>query len=502
MINLELNISNLKDTLESCDDIVFQPIHLNNIKGCLIYIPEIVGDHLLSKIEHGLSTYPIETGDNSIDAISTFLRSRFPFSRINQFPENKNQIVNHILSGYTVLMIQGTEHVYIFDTSNYEGRKIKEPVTEQVVRGPREGFVEDISKNLMLIRKKLRNPSLKVKYVTLGKQTQTKIAVVYLEGIANEGIVDEVHKRLSRIDIDGVLESRDVESMIQDSPLSPFPTLFNTERPDRICAGLLEGKVAILTDGTPFALSAPAVFVEFLQSNEDHYEASFVASTIRWIRALGFFIALILPAFFVAITTIHQDLLQTPFLLRIASFREDLPYPIIVESFFMLLTFELAREAGLRMPRTFGNATITILGIILIGQAAVQAGLIGALMVVVISVTAITTFVLPNYTFQQVIRYLGVPMLFLGGIFGFMGIIVGLMFVLVHLSSLRSFGVPYLSPITPAHKEGWKDVFMRAPRWAMETRTPGMGVNDMARADDADPPKPPHQTKEENRDEK
>lgn len=374
---------------------------------------------------------------------------------------------------------------------NSNGRSIGESETEQVVRGPREGFVESIDTNIMMIRKIIKTPSLQIDYVTLGKQTQTKLAVVFLKGVAKETIVDEVHKRLSRIEIDGVLESSYIEAMISDALLSPFPTIFNTERPDRLCAGLLEGKVAILTDGTPFALTMPALFVEFLQTNDDHYNGAFPASIVRWIRALGLFVALILPAFYVAILTIHQELLQPPFLIRIAYNREDLPYPVLIETIFAVITFELLREAGQRMPKPFHGPVITLLGMLIIGQMATQAGLVGPLTIIVIAVAGFTNFILPNYAFQQVIRYLSIPMLLLGGLLGFMGILIGLMVMLTHLINVRSFGVPYLSPISPARKEGWKDVFLRAPKWALETRDPAMGVPNVRRSRDNNFPKPP-----------
>lgn len=377
------------------------------------------------------------------------------------------------------------------------GREIREAETERTVRGPKEGFVEDIHTNLELIRKKIRTPSLKVEDLTLGEQTNTQINIVYIEGIADDGIVQEVHQRLSRIDIDGVLDSHYLESMIKDSPGSPFPTVFSTERPDRVCGDLLDGKVAILTDGTPFALTAPATFVEFLHSAEDYYDSSLMATTIRWVRFLGLFVALILPAFFVALITFHQDLLQTPFLIRIAANREALPYPALVEGIFMLLAYELAREAGLRMPKMFGGAVVTILGLLLIAQIAVQAGIIGPVMAAVVSATGLISFIIPNYAFHQIIRFCGIPLLLLAGFFGFMGIIVGLMLGLAHLVSLRSFGVPYFSPVSPARKEGWKDVFIRAPWWAIETRAPGLDVHNFDRADEGNAAKPPQKNEGE-----
>lgn len=478
----ELNLAAIKEIFETCDDILFQPIQFENTLGHLIYIEELVNPNIMTQIEQGLTTFQAETKKTSIEMITSFLKGTlFPIKQMNEIDKKKQEMVQQILHGNTVLFIQNTEDIYIFQTSNRKSRLIKEPPTEQVVRGPREGFVEDIQTNLMLIRTKLRNPLLKVKYVTLGVQTQTKIAILYIKDIASDDIVKEVERRVSKIEIDGILESKYIEDFIQDTKFSTFPLLNHTERPDNICAKLLEGKVAIITDGTPTVLSAPAVFVEFLHTSDDYYKVSITATITRWVRALGLFVALILPAFICAVTTIHQDLLQTPLLLRIASYHEDLPYPILVEMVFMLITFELIREAGLRIPKVYGNAAITILGLILISQAAIQAGIIGTVSMVAISTTALTTFIIPNYSMQQMVGIFRFPMLFLGGTLGLMGIIVGIMFILAYLCSLRSFGVPYLSPMSPARKEGWKDVFIRAPRWAMDTRPPGFDIPNIKR---------------------
>ncbi|MED4223799.1 spore germination protein [Neobacillus cucumis] len=478
---LEQNLSLLQDTFDSCDDLVFHSVTFDTLHGCLIYLTEMVSDHTLLELEQGFSAYIGTSGTESTDAIRSFIRNRFSVSKINEVNSSES-VIDHILAGYTVLLIDQIDHAFLFHTVKDSGRAVQEPGSELLVRGPREGFVENIETNLMLIRRKLRNPSLKVKHLRVGRQTNTEVSVVYIKGIADEKVVDEVHRRLSRIDIDSVLESHYVESMIADTRWSPFPTVHSTERPDRVCAGLLDGKVAILTDGTPFVLTAPAVFVEFLHSNEDYYNGSLIATFTRWIRFLGLFVTLILPSFIVAMTTFHQDLLQTPLLLSISADRENLPYPVLVEAIFMYITYELVREAGLRMPKPFGGPVVTILGLVLISQSAVHAGIIGTVLGIAVSVTALVSFILPNYAFHQVIRLLGLPLILLSGFFGFMGILVGLMFALTHLVSLRSFGVPYFSPVSPARKEGWQDVFIRAPWWAIETRHPGLDIENIRRA--------------------
>lgn len=479
--SLEQNQLLLQNAFAGCDDFVVQRIAFDKLNGCLFYLRELISDSALFEIEKGFSAYISISGGKSSDAIKTFMRNYFSFSSANEV-KSLETAINQILFGKTVLLVEQIDYAFSFNTVKEEGRAVQESATEVVVRGSREGFVENKDTNLLLIRRKLRNSSLKVKHLRVGRQTNTEVSVVYMKGIANDEVVKEVHRRLSRIDIDGIFESYYLESLISDVKWSPFPTVYSTERPDRVCASLLEGKVAIVTDGTPFVLTVPAVFVEFLHSNEDFSNISLIATFTRWIRFFGLFVTLILPAFIVAMTTFHQDLLQTPLLLKIAANREYLPYPILVEAIFMYITFELVREAGLRMPKPFGGAVITILGLVLISQSAIQAGIIGSVIAISVSVTALVSFILPNYAFHQIIRFLGLPLLLLGGLFGFMGILVGLMFILTHLVSLRSFGMPYLSPVSPARKEGWKDVFIRAPLWAIETRQPGLNDDNFYRA--------------------
>lgn len=482
--SLNENIDSIKSLFESCEDIEYKHLDISNVEGCLIYHPGMVNLQLLTEIETHVVTindhHTVRTKQTTQNVIKTYF-SPFSVKQSNCL----SAIVEQLLIGSTILIIDNEDHAYMLQTAKYTGRAISEAVTERTVRGPREGFIEDIDTNLALVRKRIRTPNLKVNFLTLGQQTNTKIGILYMDGIASEEIVQEVKDRLTKINIDGILESQYIESLIQDSPRSPFPTLYNTDRPDKVCGSLLDGKVAIIIDGSPFVLTAPAIFVEFLHTSQDYYDNSLAASIIRWVRFLGLFVTLILPAFYVAMTTFHPDLLQTTILLRIAGSREGLPYPALLEAVFMVMTFELIREAGLRLPKTFGSPIVLILALVIIGQAAVQSGIIGSVLSIVVSITALTSFIMPNYAFHQIIRMLGIPLLILAGLFGFMGILVGLMFGLTHIISLRSFGVPYFSPVSPAIYQGWKDVFIRAPWWGMKTRIPGLNIHNIHRSGDA-----------------
>jgi spore germination protein KA len=257
--------------------------------------------------------------------------------------------------------------------------------------------------------------------------------------------------------------------LIQDGVWTPFPTVFNTERPDTIAAGLLEGRIAIIVDGTPFVLLVPVVFVSFLQSAEDYYQRFDIGTFLRLLRFGSFFIALLLPSLYVAVATFHQELLPTTLMLHLAAQREGVPFPPIVEAFIMEVVFEVLREAGVRMPSAVGK-TISIVGALVIGQSAVEAGIVSPAMVIVVSFTAITNFVLPAINLAIAVRLLRFGFLILAGTLGMYGISVALLLLVVHLSSLRSFGIPYLKPFAPFIPREQKDAFFRLPLWAMNTR--------------------------------
>ncbi|HET7580795.1 MAG TPA: spore germination protein, partial [Bacillales bacterium] len=335
--------------------------------------------------------------------------------------------------------------------------------------GPKVGFNESIQTNKTLLRQILQTPRLKMKSLQVGTFTHTEVVVAYIETIADKTLVEEVINRIKRIKIDGVLESGYVEEMIEDHPHSPFPQMKNTERLDSVSSNLLEGRVAILVDGTPTVLIVPISLTSLIQAADDYFNRSLFGTSFRLLRIFSLFVALITPAFFVAIMMFHQEMVPTPLLISIASAREAIPFPTIVEAIMMQLTFEVLREAGLRLPRQVGSA-VTIVGALVVGEAAVDAGFVSASMVIVIAITGITSFTAPHYSLETAIRILRLVLILLAGFLGMLGLVFGLIAIAIHLCTLRSFGLPYLSPLAPAqHGEG-KDTWVRAPWWKMNKR--------------------------------
>lgn len=381
----------------------------------------------------------------------------------------EQELVNSILAGKTALMMDGFPGAFTASLPGGVRRSVEEPTSQTVIRGPKEGFTEDISTNISLLRRKIRSPDLCFTEKTIGRYTQTRVAMAYIEGVADPAAVKEISARLDAIDTDSILESGYIEEFIQDGVYTPFPTVFSTERPDTVAAGMLEGLVGILVDGTPFALVAPVTFFKFFNSSEDYYQRYDISSFLRMVRFFSFLVAMLLPSLYIAVTTFHQEMLPTTLLISIAAQREGTPLPAVLEALVMEFTFEIIREAGVRMPRAIGPA-ISIVGALVLGQAAVQAGLVSAAMVIVVSFTAISNFVLPAINMASAVRLLRFLFMFLAGTLGLFGILVGAVPLLVHLVSVRSFGVPYMIPLAPMDLSAMKDFLIRVPWWKMKRR--------------------------------
>lgn len=401
-----------------------------------------------------------------------------------------------VLAGNTLVILQECSIIMAAETSGGEKRSVEEPSTQTVIRGPKESFVENLSTNISLIRRRIKSPQFRIDMKNIGRQTQTRVALIYLKGIAKDSVIEEAHKRLDRIDTDSILESGYIEEFIEDASSSPLPTLQNTERPDAAAAALLEGQIVIIVDGTPFVLIAPVTFIKFFQSSEDYYQHYDIATFLRIIRYVAFFVSMLLPALYIAITTFHQEMLPTPLLVSLAAQREGVPFPAVFEALLMEITFEVLREAGVRMPRVIGPA-ISIVGALVLGQAAVQAGLVSGSMVIVVSFTAIASFVIPAMNVAIAARLIRFVMMILGGTLGLFGIMSGLMILLIHMASLRSFGVSYLTTLSPFVGSNWKDVFIRVPWWAMKKRPSFISnPNNQVRQSGGQKPSPPDEKEE------
>ena len=382
--------------------------------------------------------------------------------------EEMQSVINALLRGKTVIFIDGAEEALLLDTYKPEKRGIEQPETERVVRGPREGFIEQIQTNIYLLRYRLPVPEFRVEPMVAGKTTKTKISVCYLDNLASKELVNEVKRRVNDICIDRILDAGYIEQLIQDNPRSPFPQIQNTERPDKAVGNLLEGRVVILVDGSPFALIVPAIFNQFYHTSEDYNDRWLVASLVRIIRFVALIFALTFSSFYITILSFHPELIPAKFVVAASSGRAGVPFPVVVEVLVMEVSMEILREATVRMPQQVGGA-LSIVGVLVIGQAAVMAGFVSPITVVIIAMSTIGSFATPSYNAATAFRMLRFPLIILSGMFGLLGLSVGLMFIINHMLSLRSFGIPYLAPVSPGNLQGFKDSVIRAPlRWLKE----------------------------------
>lgn len=468
-LSYDKNIHLIKEILSSNDTIIYReitPSDDNSIRICAIFDKSLADKESISEnIIHPILRTSIDKlkNNNAIDQLAYKILKSGNITK----SFNLDKIIGSILYGETALLVEGYEEALIIDAKGWSIRTVSEPTTEKIVRGSKESFTESVLVNVSLIRRRITNSDLKFQFKELGKITKTKICICYIENIASPKIIDELYKRIADINIDGILESGYVEELIRDAPLSPFATIGNTERPDSVAANLLEGKVALLVDGTPFVLTVPYLFMEYFQSPEDYYSGFLYGSINRILRYVAFFLSTSIPAIYVALVTYHHEMIPTPLILSIAAAREGVPFPTIVEAFIMLFAFELMREGGVRLPTPIGT-TISFVGAVILGEAAVTAKIVSAPIVIIVALTGISNFLIPGMI--GALNIIRVMFLILSSFIGLYGYIFGVIGLFIHLVSIRSFGIPYMLNLGSLQTQDIKDTAIRAPWWIMNYR--------------------------------
>ena len=481
------NLDRIKGEFGNSSDVTIRMLKISNHKAALVFIDGLV--NTISISDFLLEPFMEQAIIPDQDIFQYLVDKAVALGSVKSI-EDWNQVYDSLLSGNTVIFIDGCNKAISAETKGWEKRGITEPTTQLSIRGPKDSFTETLRTNTALIRRRIKSPNLWIDSMKIGSVTQTDIAIMYIKGIANDKIVNEIKKRLKRIDIDGIIASGYIEQLIEDQTWTTFPTTFHTERPDVVSSQLLEGRVAIVVDGTPFVLTAPAIFVQFFQAPDDYYSRFDISTGIRLLRIIAFLIALVGPATYIAATTFHQEMIPTTMAIAIAAQRENVPFPAFVEALIMEVTFEILREAGLRLPRAVGQA-VSIVGALVIGQAAVQAGFVSPVMVIVVSVTAIANFSTPIFAMAIAARLLRFVLMALATVLGFYGMMLGLMFMAIHLCSLRSFGIPYMMPLAPFNIYNQQDAFVRFPIWSFKNRPQFISKGNMKRTGNNQKPGPP-----------
>lgn len=474
-LKTEENVEYIKELLKDTSDIVFRKFYIGNFKAALIYV-DGMGDKVL------LDDYVLENvmlKGYSITDVSEIKDRILAVTDLREI-EKLSEGITAMLSGDTIMFIEGLENCYVIASRSWPVRGVSEPSGETVIRGARDGFTETVRFNTALVRRRVRDTRLKVVPKPLGERSKTDCAIMYIDDIANKDVLEELLNRVKTIKIDAVLDSGYIEQLIEDNKWSIFPQVQCTERPDVVAAALYEGRIAMLVDNSPFAIIVPATMPNLFQSPDDYYQRWVYGSVIRIVRFFSIFISLLLPALYVAVTSFHTSIIPTKLAYFIASSREGVPFPAFVEALIMEVSLAFLLEAIARLPKAIG-ATIGIVGGLIIGQAAVTAGIVSPIMIIIVSLTTITSFTTPNYEITSAFRILRVLLIIAASIIGLYGIMLGLIVTLIHLVKLKSFGISYLTPITNANKNDFKDMFLRFPLKYFKKRPEYMNTEDKVR---------------------
>ncbi|WP_426445714.1 spore germination protein [Paenibacillus sp. S-38] len=372
------------------------------------------------------------------------------------------QAVRDVSHGYIVIFFDLWDKALSYKALGLEKRQVTEPTTEPVVQGPKESTIEELNKNIGMLRMRLKSPHFKLEKFSIESETKTEIAYGYLEGTVNPEVLAEFKTRIHKLKSGEILETSYIEELIEDSPYNPFPQVRYTERPDVVIAELLNGKIIVMVNGTGSTLICPATFAELMQSSEDYYQRTLISSLVRLMRLIAFCIALMLPSVYIALSTFHSELIPTVLLLAILNSREGIPFPAVIEAFIMELFFELLREAGVRLPRPVGSA-VSIVGALVIGEASINAGIASPILVIIVALTGIASFAMPQFNFAVALRILRFPMMLFAAALGGFGLMIALLLLWLHLSNMRPLGQSYLAPLAPFKPIGLRDFLIRAP---------------------------------------
>lgn len=384
---------------------------------------------------------------SDVDYIYNSLIPQNSIKKVKDFSD----VFTSVNSGGTCLIIDSIDTAFCLDIKGYEKRSIDRPNNEVVIHGSQEAFVENIRTNTSMIRRIINNENLIIENLEVGKVSKTSVSLCYMANITNDDLVNEVRFRINNLKIDSILSSDSLDRLIENNPSIIFPQMISTERPDRACKSLFEGRIVILVNGTPFALIAPAVFIDFLASPEDINQKHQFANLIKTIRIIAFILTVFLPGLYVAIINYHQELIPTDLIFAIAAGRKGIPFPVIIEILIMEISFELIREASLRIPSPMGS-TVGIIGGLILGEAAVSANIVSPFLIIIVAITGICSFAIPDYSLGFCLRLFRFIYILLGFVAGFLGIAFGFYIQLIYLSNLKSFGVSYFSPYVPSRK--------------------------------------------------
>lgn len=468
-----ITTAHIKDILDESDDIVFSDFHIganDRVQMTLLYVDGMVETKLINDfvLKPLLTERWFTEAVSSKDVVTLIEEGKLYFAS-HRLIQDIGDCINDVIMGNVAIIFDDINIAITFDVKGFDKRSISEPSGENVLKGAKDTFIEVLRTNTALVRRKISTPKLRIKQVVVGRQTLTHIAIVYIEGLTNKNLVDEVIKRIEGLDIDEVVSIGYIEEYIVDNKITAFPLIASTERTDKFCANIISGRVGVLIDGLPIGLIIPGVLNQFLQAPEDYSQNFLVSSLIRLMRFLLMILTLLLPSIYVSIVTFHQEMIPTDLAIAIAGSKEGVPFPSFFEILIMLIAFEILIEAGIRLPKTIGNA-VSILGALVVGEAAVSAKIVSPGVVIVVALAGISTFTMPNQDFSNALRLWRFLLTIFSSIAGLVGLSIGSLLLLFHLCTIETFGIPYLTPFVSHEGKSFMDTLFRLPLYLNKYR--------------------------------
>ncbi len=471
---IDLIAQNIKNQIGDSSDIVFRELYVNGnekLPVTFIFVDGLINDkNMDDDILKPLLQERVLSCDKDETEVINYITKGGLYHNSAKIRDKIDETIEDILNGYCALIFDKERKAVTFSIRGYEKRAISEPTGENVIKGAKDSFIEELRVNTSRVRRKIKTQNLKIRQTKIGQQTLTDVAVLWIEGIANDNIVQEVFKRLEKINHDGVVLAGSIEDYIIDNRWNPYPQVYYTERPDRFCKGILDGRVGIIIDGLPVTYIVPAEFNMFLKAPEDYSNNYLIASLVRLMRFAAFFFTLMLPAFYISVTTFHHEMIPTDLVVSIVKSKEGVPFPTFIEVLGMLFAFELLIEAGLRLPKTIGQA-VSIIGAVVVGQAAVSAKIISPGVVIIVALAGIAGFTMPNQDFSNAVRIWRFIIVISASFAGLFSLVIGLIVMGYQLVKQESYGVPYFSPFTSNEgREIMQDTLFRFPFSFMKKR--------------------------------
>ncbi len=478
-VSLQENIANIKNLMGNGNELITKNFIIGkktSIEASIIYVNGLANKDMIDRDILNPLMLHVEEDLINIAQIGEYICKKYIPMSNSGVETDINKVVDGVKRGKTAVLIEGYGDFITIDTAGGNFRSISDPLNETSVRGPRDSFIENLETNLSTLRRRLKDRNLKTEKVVVGARSQTDIAIMYIDDIVDKNLLKKIIDRITVIDIDSATSNSIIEQCIEEHTYSIFPQSFVTERPDIVQSNLLEGKIAILMDGTPFATTVPSLFTDFFQTVEDYYHRTLVASFVRLIKYTAAFMVITLSAVYITLIKFNSELIPLTFIQSIIESRKGIALTPFMSILSMNLVIEFLREGGLRLPGKVGQ-TISVVGGIIIGDAALKAKVVSSLTLLVVGITTVASFLIPNYEMALSIRMLNYPMIILANWLGSLGVAIGWFFLIAYLCSLDSYGVPYFS----FHKGDLKDILIRAPIWKMNKRPEAIPNNNPVR---------------------